>query len=821
MEALQDESWFGGLLRKARLAAGMTQEDLAVRSGLSARAISDLERHRARRPYFRSVDLLADALGVSGPVRAALRDAAGRSREERSPRSRDEPGEVPAWPQCQLPPLLADFTGREDESALVRGIVRQPSERDTVPIAVISGPPGVGKSTLALRVAHSLRPSFPDGQLYLQLAGASRQPRDPAEVLGEVLRASGVAPAAIPEGIDHRAALYRSRLAGRRVLVVADDAGTARQIEPLLPGTPGCAIITTSRDTLADLEGARLLLLQPLRHVEAVEMLGRIVGAERLASEQHAAERIARSCGMLPLAVRIAGAKLVSRPEWSLERVASLIDDERRRLDELAVGDLAVRASMAPSYEGLDERARRGFRLLALLGPADVAEWVMAALLGEPDAAGVAGILVDKSLLTLTGTDAVGEPRYRLHDLLRDYAAERLAAEEPAAEQEAALRRVLAGFLELADLADRRLPRLGFFPPRDPQAARTVVGDELAARLTAGPMAWFGAERLTLLALAGSGCARGLHQSVTPLAACWSTFQFLQHRMDDASQLWGMIQGAATRSADAVTSSVAKFHLAWVEATRGRFTDALASLDEGIPLLEESRAAGTLAAALYWRAFCAEMLGAYNSQRGDAERLLSLARQLEDPALEVMALRLLGLALIRLGDHEIGIALARQSVALARGMRELALEYMALDVLAYSLSLDGQYELAELCCHEGIEVSRRLGLYVMGQAYFLGLLSDACYGRGHYLEAIDALSEALPVFEQHVDRRGQALCLFKLGRAHQALGERRLAGTYLQRSLPIFRGLGLVSYEEQAGRALRECRAAKGPGSRGTAPVAN
>jgi DNA polymerase III delta prime subunit len=230
---------------------------------------------------------------------------------------------------------VTDFTGRVAEHEHLRGMLAQGWDASAMPVAVVSGPPGIGKTMLALRVAHSLRPAFPDGQLYLQMAGASGRPRDAGEVLGDVLRALGTAPAAIPDGAEQRAALYRSRLADRRVLVVADDAVSARQVRPLLPGTAGCAVLVTSRSRLADLGGARLVPLEPLTGDEAVQMLGRIVGAERVAAEPQAADHLVLGCGLLPLAVRIAGAKLASGPCWPMERMASLIADERRRLDTL------------------------------------------------------------------------------------------------------------------------------------------------------------------------------------------------------------------------------------------------------------------------------------------------------------------------------------------------------------------------------------------------------------------------------------------------------------------------------------------------------
>lgn len=720
---------------------------------------------------------------------------------------------VPAGPQlpadsprpvCQLPPVVPDFTGRKAECEHLAGLLT-PAPQATGPVVVVSGPPGAGKSTLALRVAHALGETFPDGQLYLPLGGGTHQPRESGEVLGEALRAMGVGSARIPEGAGERAELYRSELTGRRVLVLADDAGSAGQVAPLLPATPGCALLITSRSRLAGPEEAVLCALDSLSRTDAVELLARIAGQQRVAAEPQAADRLVAACGLLPLAVRIAGAKLAANPSWPLERVAGLIDDERSRLDELSAGDLAVRASVAPSYEALNEPARRAFRRLSLLGPVDVPQWVVAALLGEPDAAGTVRALVDRSLLSPVGRDATGETRYRLHNLLRDFAAERMA-EEPTGARDAPLDRVLAGYLELAVLADQRLPRLGFFPPSPPPPPAPPAAAVAAAPLTTDAVAWFTAERLNLLAIIRWACAHGRYLLAARLASCHPTFQFLQHRVDDAEQMWRVIEQAAEQAGDIATSSEARFHLAWVMADRGRFADAYAGLEKCVPILAARGVSGTLAVALYWRAFCADMLGHYEAQRDDAEQCLGLARRLKEPGIEVVALRILGLGLTRLGSYDRGVALCEQAVVLARAQHELAWEYNALAALAHSLFLAGRYELAERCCREGIEVSQRLGLFVTGQAFLLGMLGDSYTGQRRYQEGIEALSSALAAFEEHGDRRGQALCLLKIGRAYLALGQTGPAGEYLQRAFPIFAELGLTAHEDMAIRALNECR---------------
>jgi DNA polymerase III delta prime subunit len=343
----------------------------------------------------------------------------------------------------QLPAAPADFTGRVAESQRLTGVLTAGTDRPGVPLVVVSGPPGVGKTSLALLAAHTVRGQFGDGQLWVDLAGTSVRPRDPAEVLGELLHALGVPAAQVPPDLDGRAACYRSRLAGQRVLVMADDAAAAAQVRPLLPGTVGSAMVVTSRSRLEGLDGAHLLPVDAMTAEEAVGLLARIAGEDRVAAERSAAAALAQACAGLPLALRITGAKLAARPTWPLSAMADKMSRAPNRLRELEWAEVSVRASIASSYEALPERLRRAFRLLALLGPADFAEWTVAALLGEPQAADVVAELESRSLLIAVGVDATGEPRFRLHDLLRDFAAEQLElAVGPAADHEAALRRM-------------------------------------------------------------------------------------------------------------------------------------------------------------------------------------------------------------------------------------------------------------------------------------------------------------------------------------------------------------------------------------------
>lgn len=360
------------------------------------------------------------------------------------------PPSLPCSPPAHLPADITDFTGRTAELAMIRA---QLTPRDADPgtatgaprITAISGKPGVGKTTLAVRAAHRLRPHYPDGQLYVDLGGTGTDPLDPADVLRVFLRALGVDGRAVPEAEAERSALYRSRLAGRRLLVLLDNAACEHQLRPLLPGTPGCAVLVTSRARLAGLHGARRIDLDVLGLERAVELLALVAGRERVDAEPDAAQTIARRCGALPLAVRVAGIRLGARPHWRLARLATDLSDERRVLDELRAGGLDVRACLAPSYERLDPPLRRAFRRLGLLDDPDFPARAGAALLDAPApvAEELLDALVDAQLLDVGGHDGAGLLRYRCHPLTRAYARERLAREESPDDRDAVPRRLL------------------------------------------------------------------------------------------------------------------------------------------------------------------------------------------------------------------------------------------------------------------------------------------------------------------------------------------------------------------------------------------
>jgi len=320
----------------------------------------------------------------------------------------------------------------------------------------VTGPGGIGKTSLALHAAHQMRAQFPDGQLYARLGGTEPDPVAPTHVLGTFLRDLGASPWQVPAGEDERAALLRSMLAGRRVLIVLDDARSTGQVVPLLPGTAGCAVIVTSRNVLAELTGARRVPLGPLSAGEGLELMSSMLGADRVAADTRAVTRLVDLCAGLPLALRITGSRLAARPQWRIREFTSRLAGPLTRLDELVAGSLSVRGSLAKSYVGLSagpigSTPARAFRLLSLWGGPDVSVPAAAALFDTDSftAENILEMLSDRHMLE--AADVPG--RYRFPNLIGLYAAERAREDECPAERHAALGRLLDWYTHSADRA--------------------------------------------------------------------------------------------------------------------------------------------------------------------------------------------------------------------------------------------------------------------------------------------------------------------------------------------------------------------------------
>jgi tetratricopeptide (TPR) repeat protein/transcriptional regulator with XRE-family HTH domain len=472
------------VLRRHRHVVRLTLEQLAEASGVSARTLSDMERGRSKGPQHRTVTALADALGLADADRKQLVELA------REGRLRDH------WARptglCELPRSVDDFTGRAAGlawlSELLSGDV--PSAAG---VGLITGAAGLGKTTMTVRAAHALRPDFPDGVFFLDLFGMSAQPLPVDDALGMLLRALGVADQQIPGDVAGRASLYRSLLRDRRVLIVLDNAASEEQVRPLLPGGGAGKALVTSRRLLAGLEGVRRLALGPLPLLEATELLNGILKDRGASDEGSAVWQLAQLCGGLPLALRIAGNRLVSRPSWNAADLAARLTNEERRLAQLSAGDLKIATAFGLSYDQLADSTRRVFRRLALVPGRDF-DAAFAGVVGGTSIEGAWDALDELVDLGLLQDNTLG--RYRFHDLVRLFARDRLREEEPAAERDALTVTMTSWLLRMATTAARWFDPLYGRPDRpDPDLAQLSSPEEADHWLRANADNWLGALR--------------------------------------------------------------------------------------------------------------------------------------------------------------------------------------------------------------------------------------------------------------------------------------------------------------------------------------
>ena len=477
-----------GTARGARIVADLTEDylatveahaDAALASGrcpaLATRLALVLDEHplreRLRAQLMRALHRTgrqADALAVFDRGRRLLADELGvdPGQELRAAHAEilagDEPVVRPAPVEHtpvprQLPPALSDFTGQLDELAEIDAVLRaERADDEPAAVVAISGLGGIGKTALAVHAGHRLKARYADGQLFAVLDGARAQPVHPAIVLGRFLRALGVPATAVPDDPEERGELYRSLLAERRVLVVLDDVLDEAQLAPLLPASATCGVLVTGRVRLGGLGGARRVVLGEMSDADSVALLRNSTDGRLASATDAELSPLVGLCARLPLALRIVGSLLASRPHWRLADLVSRLADEQHRLDALRYRDLEVRASFGLSYAGLRPEAARLFRLLGLLEAPDFPLWAAAAVLDTELGAAqdLVDELVDVHLLDVTGAPQ-GQARYGFHDLIRAYARERAEAEEPRATRRAAVVRALGALLALTDIADR------------------------------------------------------------------------------------------------------------------------------------------------------------------------------------------------------------------------------------------------------------------------------------------------------------------------------------------------------------------------------
>jgi DNA-binding SARP family transcriptional activator/tetratricopeptide (TPR) repeat protein len=708
-------------------------------------------------------------------------------RPPRHQRGRRTPPAAPVPPR-HLPPDITTFTGRREELDRLCDLLT--SKRATpVSISAVDGTAGIGKSALAIHAAHRVAAGFLDGQLYADLHGstAGLAPREPSEVLARFLRSLGVDGKHVPTDLEEASAMFRSLMADRQLLVLLDNAASAAQIRPLLPAAPGCGVLVTSRQVLGALDDAVHLHLDVLAPAEAEDLLARISGPARIAAEPEAAATVARLCGGLPLALRIAGAKLAIRPHWSIAHLAERLADERRRLDELRAADLDVRAAFMVSYEGCTGEQRRALRLLGLLDAPDFAGWVLAALLDIPvDAAeDLAERLVDTRLLEVAGG---GPARYRFHDLLRLYARERAHAEEPEAGRAAALERALGAWLTLAEHANAQLHPGGLRRPIDGVVARPPDPGAVAAA-ERDPLGWFEREHAALVAACGQAHA-GQHAALTcALAAALAGYFGAHSHWEDWQRTHELALDAARRAGNRRAEASMLRGLGDLRQEQARWEEAVACHQEALLVFADLDDQHQQAATLYalgeaYRDLCRdeEALDCYR-------RAMPVAAAVGDRHLQASTQLSQGIVRRDQGRLDQAVTCYVEALAILRTLGDRRCQAGALNSLGIARREQGRHAEAVACYEEALALLVALGDRRWQAALLrnLGVVHD---DQGRAGEAVACYEEALAVFRTVGDRRWQAGTLLSLGDTHRAQGRFEPAGACYEEALATCRELG-------------------------------
>jgi tetratricopeptide (TPR) repeat protein len=651
---------------------------------------------------------------------------------------------------AQLPADISDFTGRETHVGqlcallLAANTARSPG---AVRIVVVNGAAGLGKTTLAVHAAHQVSVRFPDGQLYVDLQGASSQAVSPGEVLARFLRDLGIQGDKVPARDDERAALYRTTLAGRRVLILLDNAKDGAQVRALLPGSSSCAVLVTTRNRTADLAAMRFVDLNVLEDTEALELFSQVVGEERAAAEPDATAEILVACAGLPLAIRICAARLAARRQWKIATLASRLRDQHRRLDELTTGDLAVRVSFQVSYDSIRTVGRggdpaRAFRLLGLWQGASISLQAAAALLGEPDdrVAEMLESLVDVNLLESPAPDW-----YRFHDLLRVYAIERAEAEESESLRTEAVRRLLMWYLSTAEAAAETVSPRRYQVAREPAACGS---QPMAFADTGEALAWYDGERGNVVAATRQAAAAGMHDIAWRLP---TTLYSLFNRRSN----WADCVTTQRIAAESVREVGHRLGEAWVLNQLGF---ALARMGD-------------------------------RESFGHLERALAIRRELGDTAGEAQSALALGEGYLSIdGPGEAALRYMQQSVDLMRPMGpsyQLAAAVNNLGEVYFEL---GDLDAAAECYAGTCEIFHEIGGY--GEGHALHNLGRVFLRLGRLDDAFAILNEAVRKHRAAGDLSGEAIAFKHLGQAYGLTGKTEEARTAWATAQTIFEQVG-------------------------------
>jgi tetratricopeptide (TPR) repeat protein len=656
----------------------------------------------------------------------------------------------------QLPAAIGCFAGRSKEMQNLAAVLDDASAA-TMVISAVDGMPGIGKTTLAVHWAHQVAHRFPDGQLYVNLRGfdPGGLPVPAAEAICGFLNALGIPADQIPKSLDAQAALYRSLLAGRRVLVVLDNARDVEQVRPLLPGSAGCLVLITSRNQLTGLiaTGAHVLTLDLPTDAEAHQLLERRLGSDRLMAEPGPARQMVKLCGRLPLALSIVAARAMTHPHFSLTDVAAELQKSREHLDAFEGGDPSVnaRAVFSWSYQQLSEAAARIFRILGLHPGPDIT---------VPATASMAGVPVPEArsaLVELARSHLVTEHvpgRFTFHDLLRTYAIEQAEIYEPSPERDSCVRRVLDHYLHTAYSSALMLhPRRSLITPGSPQAE--VVPEKM--RSYAQAWSWFEAEDRVLLAMVQLAAATGADTHAWQIP--WTLVDF--HRRRGYWQDWVAAHQTALAAAQRSADKQGEAH-------------ALRGLGRALSRLSRTNEA---------------YAGQSNEARTCLAGALALFEELDDIPGQAFTHIDLCWEFDKEGTHD-GLAHAHKALLLARSSGHIQAQARALNTIAWRCKRRGDYETAIQYGEESLALSLETGDR-RGEADTLHVLGDAHLGLGHRDAAAVILKKSLALHRELGERYGQAQILTHVGETQHAAGDTASARATLQQALDILNEIGL------------------------------
>ena len=803
---------FAGLLRQLRAEARLTQEELAEAAGLSPRSVSDLERGINRTARKESAELLAGALGLPAAVAELFVAAArGRGPVQDVVAARQGTGAFAAAATRGLPRDVASFTGRQaDLDRLSEGLAGLAAGGGVVGICAIGGMAGVGKTTFAVHAAHRLADSFPDGQFYLPLHAHTRgqRPVDPADALSSLLLTAGVAAAQIPPGLEARAARWRDRVAGKKILLLLDDAASHEQVRPLLPGTGGSLVLVTSRRRLTALDDATVISLDTLAPREAAALLTRLSGRPGLQPGDAAVGEIIRRCGYLPLAIGLIASQLRHHPAQTAGSVAASLAAATDRMELMRAENLSVAAAFDLSYADLSPGQQRLFRRLGLIPGPTFDAYAAAALDGTGPAQ------ARRQLDELYDQHLISEPapgRYQLHDLLREHARALAATDD---QGEPAAGRVLDYYLHTALAAGRHFTRRASTYRQPPPGAPPAQAPDLSS--LGRSAAWLEAERANLLAAADYAARRRHSRHAIAIPAAISGFLATRGHWDQSAALHQGALAAARQAGDQLGEADTLSMLGTLQRETGDYPAAAASLARALALYRDIGDRPGQADALNELGFLRVLTGDYRAAAASQQQALALTRRAGDRRGQACALSHLGLVQHLTGDYAAAAASQQQALALFGDLGDVHGQAYAFNDLGVVQQETADYAAAAASQQQALALFRDLG-HLLGQAHALNDLGLVQQQTGDYVAAEASHRQALALFGDLGHLLGQAEALNRLGELSLRTSAPAQARDQHSRALAIARDISAAPEEARALEGIGHSHLQEGQPSQATA----